>query len=42
MNNWKLTSKTMNYFVEYIFGKYAAKLYLCTQIQDNDEIFMYI
>lgn len=25
------------YFVEYIFGKYAAKLYLCTQIQDNDE-----
>ena len=25
------------YFVEYIFGKYAAKLYLCSQIQDNDE-----
>lgn len=21
------------YFVEYIFGKYAAKLYLCTQIK---------
>lgn len=30
------------YFVEYIFGKYAAKLYLCTQIQDNDGTFMYI
>lgn len=30
------------YFVEYIFGKYASKLYLCAQIQDNDETFMYI
>ena len=30
------------YFVEYIFGKYAAKLYLCSQIQDNDETFMYL
>lgn len=30
------------YFVEYIFGKYAAKLYLYAQIQDNDETFMYI
>ena len=25
------------YFVEYIFGKYAAKLYLCSQIQQKKE-----
>jgi len=29
-------------FPEYIFGKYTLKPYLCTQIQNKDETFMYI